>query len=245
MGSILVTGGTGTLGRAVVDALRSEGREYRVLSRRPADDPARVTGDLTSGAGLDEALRGTEAVLHCATDTRAPRHDVTGTRNLIEAAHRNGAPHLVYISIVGIDRVPMPYYRVKQQVERLVSGSGLPWTILRATQFHDLVRTVATLAGRLPIAVAPAGTSFQPVDVRDVAARLVELATGAPAGRADDLGGPEVRTAGDLFRATLGHRRVIPVRLPGRIAAGYRAGGHLAPGHADGRITYAEYLGER
>jgi uncharacterized protein YbjT (DUF2867 family) len=186
-----------------------------------------------------------DAVVHCATDTRSPRHDVDGTQNLVAAAHRHGAPHLVYISIVGIDRVPLRYYGVKQEVERLVETSGLPWTILRATQFHDLVHRIASLAGHLPIAVAPAGTSFQPVDTRDVAARLADLATGQPAGRATDLGGPEVRTATDLFRATLGHRRVLPLRLPGRAAAGYRAGGHLAPEHADGRITYERYLSER
>jgi uncharacterized protein YbjT (DUF2867 family) len=250
MTPLLVTGGTGTLGRAVVDTLRHRGDDPRILSRRsdPAD-PARVTGDLVTGAGLDEAVAGTAAIIHCATDVRAPRHDLDAMRHLLDAARRHGVPHLVYISIVGVDRVPLRYYRTKREVEDLLTQSDVPWTILRATQFHDLVHTVATLSGRLPVAVVPAATSFQPVDTRDVAARLVELAAGPPAGRADDFGGPEIRDAADLVRATLRaadrHRPVLTVRLPGRVAAGYRAGGHLTPGHADGQITYEQYLTER
>jgi uncharacterized protein YbjT (DUF2867 family) len=250
MTTILVTGGTGTLGRAVVTQLPADGHSVRVLSRRPHEDETVewVTGDLTTGAGLDEAVRGADAIIHCATDTRHPRRDVDGTQNLIDAARRNGAPHLVYISIVGVDRIPLGYYRVKLEVERLIEDSGLPWTILRATQFHDLVSTVARILTWLPVAAVPAGTSFQPVDVRDVAARLGELAVTAPAGRAPDFGGPEVSSAVDLVRAHLhasGRRRaVLPVRMPGKVAAAYRDGGHLAPEHADGRRTFEEFLAE-
>jgi uncharacterized protein YbjT (DUF2867 family) len=247
MQPILVTGGTGTLGRSVVRELTRAGRDVRVLSRRPGD--GHVVGDLVTGAGIDEAVRGAGAIIHCATDTRAPRNDVTGTGNLIAAAHRHGAPHLVYVSIVGVDRVPLGYYRVKREVEQLVTASGLPWTILRATQFHDLVLTLSRLLARPPVLVVPAGTSMQPVDSGEVAARLVQLAQGDPAGWAPELGGPEVVPFADLARAYLratGRRRpVLPVRLPGRVARGYREGGHLAPAHADGRRTFEDFLAER
>src|SRR6185312_2968622 len=134
-GPVLVTGGTGTLGSAVVARLRAAGSEPRVLSRKAG--PGHLVGDLDSGAGLDEAVRGAAVVVHAAT---RPGHDVAGTERLV-AALRRSAPgaHLVYVSIVGVDRVPLPYYREKLAVEGVVEGAGAPWTIQRITQFHTLL----------------------------------------------------------------------------------------------------------
>lgn len=252
-GTILVTGGTGTLGRVVVERLVAAGHQARVLTRR-ANPPGKPgvrwhTGDLTSGVGLAEAVDGVGAIVHCASDPRHPGNDVTGTRRLIEAASRTGSPHLVYISIVGVDRVPLGYYRAKWEVERVIEAAGLPWTILRATQFHDLVMMVAHALAKSPVVPVPAGVSDQPVDVREVAARLVDLATGPALGRVADLGGPEIRTLKDLFRsylrATRRRRLLLPVALPGAAFRAARAGGHLAPAHADGRVTFEEFLAEK
>ena len=239
---ILVTGGTGTLGRVVVDRLRGAGCQTRVLSRRAG--PGRVVGDLRSGAGVEDAVRGVAVIVHCAS---APGHDVAATRCLIDAAWRAGPnAALVLVSIVGVDRVPLGYYREKLAVERLVENAGLPWTIQRATQFHDLLARLFGALARSPVLPVLAGTSVQPVDVHDVAERLVRLAVSAPAGRASDLGGPQVRPMADLARtwlAATGRRRVVlPVRLPGAVVRGYRRGEHLAPDHAEGRITFQEYL---
>lgn len=250
MSTILVTGGTGTLGRAVVDQLGQAGHGVRVLSRRPPADPDSevewVTGDLRSGAGLDGAVRDVATILHCATDGRRPGNDLLGTRLLLEAVRAAGRPPLVYVSIVGVDRIPLPYYRVKLEVEQLVAASGLPWTILRATQFHNLVATVLRVVARPPVMVVPGDMSVQPVDVRDVAARLIELAPVPAAGRVPDFGGPQVQTFPELaqayLRATGQRRRVLPVRLPGAIARAFRRGEHLAPDHADGRRTFEEFL---
>jgi uncharacterized protein YbjT (DUF2867 family) len=214
----------------------------RVLSRRPG--PGRTVGDLDTGAGLEDALRGAAVVVHAAS---TPGHDVAGTRRLVEAARRVGAaPHLVFVSIVGIERVPLRYYREKLAVEEVVTGSGLPWTIQRATQFHDLLDMLFTRLARLPVLPVLAGTAFQPVDVRDVAERLAALSGAAPAGRVPDLGGPQVLPMAELARTWLAargiRRPVLPVRLPGAIGRGYRAGGHLAPEHAEGRRTFAAFL---
>ncbi|MFP8902809.1 SDR family oxidoreductase [Streptomyces atacamensis] len=247
---VLVTGGTGTLGRAVVRGLSARGLAVRLLSRRPrpAGDrgPCRwATGDLTTGEGVDAAVSGAGVIVHCATTLG--RGDVAATRRLADAAHRAGSrPHLVYISIVGVDRVPLPYYRAKLAAERVVAESGLPWTVLRATQFHDLIARVTDAQRLSPVALALAGVRFQPVDAEEVAERLADLAVGEPAGRVPDMGGPQVRDHAELTRATLrarGRRRpVLPLWLPGAAFRGYRAGGHLAPDHAVGRITYEEYL---
>lgn len=246
-GLILVTGGTGTLGRPLVQRLEAEGSSVRVLSRRPApagpDTAGRwATADLKTGRGLDAAVADAEVIVHCATG----RGDSGAARNLIDAAKRAGRPHLVYISIVGIDQVPVGYYKSKLDVERQVAGAGLPWTVLRATQFHQLILRGCEALARLPVMLVPAGTSFQPVDAAEVAVRLAELATGPAAGRTPDMGGPEVLGAADLARAYLRargrHRAVLPVWLPGSAFAGYRAGAHLAPGHRAGRVTFAQFL---
>jgi uncharacterized protein YbjT (DUF2867 family) len=249
-GLTLVTGGTGTLGRVLVRQLRDAGRPVRVLSRRPGPDAADrdlgwATGDLTTGMGLDAALDGVTTVIHAASDLRTPGSDVAAANQLLAAA-RHGRPHLVYVSIVGVDRVPLKYYREKLAVERLIERSELPWTIQRITQFHTLVLTLLKGAAKLPVVAVPAGTSFQPVDVPEAAAHLIRVAGGLALGRATDLGGPQVRSAADLARAYLrsrGRRRpVLPVRLPGAAARGYRAGGHLAPDHLGGGRTWEEFL---
>lgn len=240
--TILVTGGTGTLGRAVTNRLDAAGADTRVLSRLPG--PGRIVGDLQTGAGIDDAVRGATAIVHCATGRRGDEQ-MTGT--LIDAARRGDAnPHLIYVSIVGVDQIPLGYYQEKLAVERLVERGDLPWTIQRATQFHDQLARLFGALSRSPLLPVPAGIRTQPVDVRDVAVRLVDLAVGQPAGRAPDLGGPQVRKVGEFARTWLAvtHRQrgVLPLWVPGRVAAAYRDGAHLTARHADGRITFEEYL---
>jgi uncharacterized protein YbjT (DUF2867 family) len=225
---ILVTGGTGTLGRLVVPRLRDAGREVRVLSRHRregGDGLELVTGDLATGEGIDAAVAGTEVVVHCAGSAKG---DEDKARHLVRAASRAGVRHLVFISVVGADRVPLDsaldramfgYFGSKLAAERVVTGSGLPWSTLRATQFHELLLLVVRQLARLPVVPVPAGFRFQPVDAREVAARLVELALGPPAGLAPDLGGPRVHEMAELVRGYLaasGRRRpILPVQVPG------------------------------
>ncbi|MGW6913256.1 SDR family oxidoreductase [Kitasatospora sp. NPDC054939] len=244
MTTILVTGGTGTLGRPVVERLRAAGADVRVLSRH-AEPPYAV--DLREGAGLDAALAGVDTVVHCASSPGGG--DEKAARNLIAAAHRAGVGHLVYISIVGVDRVPLGYYKAKLAVERMIAESGIPWTVLRATQFHDLVLKVLQSVTKLPVVPLPAGVSDQPVDVAEVADRLAALAMGEPAGRVPDLGGPEVRSFEQLARAYLrasGRRRpVVSVPMVGAAYRGFRAGGHLARDRAEGTVTFEQFLATR
>ncbi|MFB8105644.1 SDR family oxidoreductase [Streptomyces sp. NPDC056007] len=243
MTTILVTGATGTLGRQVAERLRTGGADVRALSRR---SPSYAV-DLRDGKGLDAAVDGADAIVHCATSPRGGDDRAAG--HLIDAAKRAGVPHLVHVSIVGVDRVPLGYYTVKHRVERMIEDSGIGATIQRTTQFHDLVLSIVSGAARLPVLPVPAGVSVQPVDSGEVADRLAALALGAPAGRVPDLGGPEVREVSDLagvyLRATGRRRRVVPVRLAGKAYAGYRSGGHLSPEHAVGTVTFEEFLARR
>jgi uncharacterized protein YbjT (DUF2867 family) len=247
---ILVTGGTGTLGRHVVPLLRSAGQDVRVLSRRDhesRDGVTYVTGDLLTGEGIEPAVRGASTVLHLAG---GPKGDDEATRNLVRAAVGAGARHLLYISVIGADTVPLGYFRAKLGAERAVAGSGLEWTVLRAAQFHDLVLTVAEKMAKLPVVPVPGGLRFQPVDSREVAARLVELALGRPAGRVADLAGPQVYGMGELIGSYLqarGKRRpMMPVRMPGKAGRAYRAGVNLSLASAEiGSRSWEEFLAER
>jgi len=200
--------------------------------------------DLRSGLGVREAVTGVDVIVHCAT-AFSRRQEVRLAATLAEAARRAGGPHLVYVSIVGVDRVPLGYYQGKLAAERLIERSGLPYTIQRATQFHDLVRAILAGAARSPVMPVP-DFRFQPVDVGEVADRLAELAVRDPAGRVPDIAGPAIHSARELARMFLhatGRRRlVVPVRLPGRTFRAYREGGNLAPDCATGRITFADHL---
>ena len=139
---ILVTGGTGRLGRVWVPQLVGVGHDVRVSTRSKRESAAHhwVVGELRTGSGLAEAVDGIDLVIHLATTNG--RGDRTATRALIQAARASGRPHLVYLSIVGIDDHALGYYRAKAECEALIQRSGLPWTILRTTQFHDLIAEI-------------------------------------------------------------------------------------------------------
>jgi uncharacterized protein YbjT (DUF2867 family) len=258
MDPILVTGGTGTLGRHVVRRLREAGRDVRVLTRRELDDGdgvRYVTGDLMTGAGVDAAVRGVSTIVHCAG---ASRGDEIATKTLVDAARPAGRPHLVFVSVVGAERVPVVgridrtmfgYFEMKRKAEDVVTTSGLPWTTLRAAQFHDLILFVLEKMARLPVVPVPSAVAFQPVDADEVATRLVELALGPPSGLVEDIAGPRAYSTAELVRGYLRaiHRRrpLVPVWLPGKAARAIRAGANLAPDHAVGRKTWEAFLAER
>jgi uncharacterized protein YbjT (DUF2867 family) len=254
---VLVTGGTGTLGRHVVVLLREVGRDVRVLSRGKRAGGVlggveHATADLSTGEGVQAALVGAEIVVHCAGSTKG---DGDKARHLVEAAERAGVQHLVNISVVGADRVPVVsgvdrmmfgYFAAKLEAEQVIAASDVPWTTLRATQFHDLTLTTVRGMAKMPVVPVPSGFCFQPVDTGEVAARLVELALGTPAGLVPDLAGPRVYEMADLLRSYLrasGKRRVLmPMRMPGGAARATRDGANLAPHRAVGRRTWEDFL---
>ena len=244
---VLVTGGTGVLGQRVVERLGSADIEARVLSR--SGRSGTIRGDLLTGEGLDPALGAADTVIHCASSPfrKSRQTDVEGTRRLLESAVRAGVSHVVYIPIVGIDRVTSyPYYRVKLETERVIEDSPVPYTILRATQFYDLVLMAIRFLERMPVMVVPNGFPGQPMDAGEMAGRLVELALSEPAARVPDIGGPEVRTVADIVRGYLevtGRRkRTLVFRLPGKTARAFREGALTCPENRYGEIRWEEFL---
>jgi len=244
---VLVTGGTGALGRRVVAQLMAAGASVRVLTRSEvAAVPAGVEaarGDLATGAGVAVAVADTEIVVHAAS---RGTDDVADTERLVAASRAAGVRHLLYISIVGVDRHSFAYYRAKLAAEGAIERGGVPWTIQRATQFHSLGVRVFAAQRRLPVLLVARGFRFQPVDEGEVAARLTTLALAPPAGSAPDMGGPEILAFGEMaqgYRAVIGSRKpVLGVPLFGAAAAAFRTGVQLAPAHRDGTITWYAYL---
>jgi uncharacterized protein YbjT (DUF2867 family) len=252
--NILVTGGTGTLGRHVVRLLRNAGHRARILSRNPRGHVDAVQGDLATGAGLIKALSGMDSIIHAASATtqltKLRETDVVGTRRLLAMAREERVKHVVFISIVGIDGVAYPYYRTKLAAEAVVEESIIPWTILRATQFHSLMETFLEVFSKPPmLAAVPFAWQFQSVDPSEVATRLVEVVKQEPAGRLPDFGGPEVRDFKGIAESWLKSRklskRLINLPLPLKFSRQFAAGRLLCPDHKDGKITFEQYLAEK
>lgn len=244
MTRILVTGSTGQLGRPTTARLKQSGHDIRALSRTPGE--GRLAADLLTGAGVAAALDGVDTVVHLATTNGST--DKRMIANLLSAAAQAGVGNFVLVSIVGVDRIPLGFYRDRLAIETAVIESGLPFTIQRATQFHSFVDGFLTAQKWLPLLVVPS-IRVQPIAVDDVAERLTSLAIGAPQGRVADIGGPQVSAVGDLAaawqRAIGSRRRSLPLRLPGKTFAALTAGEGLAPEHAEGRGTFEQYLTEK
>jgi uncharacterized protein YbjT (DUF2867 family) len=250
--NVLITGGTGRLGRHLVTQLRKKGHRARILSRNPRGHEDAVQGDLATGAGLVRAVAGMESIIHAATNlTNLKATDVVGTRRILAMGREAGIKHVVYVSIVGMEGVHYPYYRAKLAAEAIVQENIVPWSILRATQFHTLMETFLGAFTKPPfIAPVPYHWQFQPVDPSEVAARLVEAVTHEPAGRLPDFGGPEIRDFKSLavswLKATKSNQRLVNLPMPViRFSREFAEGRLLTPDHKEGKITFEQYLAEK
>ncbi|MFG2165312.1 SDR family oxidoreductase [Micromonospora chersina] len=249
---VLVTGATGRLGRVALPKLRDEGHTVRAVSRRARSDAGVewVAADLATGEGLAAAVAGVEAVLHLASSPNRRTHqiDVLGTRRLVLAAGHAGVGHLVYVSIVGVDRVPLGYYRHKLAAEQVVASGPVPWSVLRATQFPEFLEELLRSASRLGPVLGDPAVLAQPVDPGEVAGRLAAMLAVGPTGRIEEFGGPEVLRYDEAvraWRAARGSRRpLLPVRIPGRLGRELRAGGLTTTATPTGTRTWADHLAD-
>jgi uncharacterized protein YbjT (DUF2867 family) len=245
---VLVTGASGTLGAAVLPRLVKEGYDVRPMSRHAR--PGWVAADLATGVGLHEAVRDVEAIVHLASAPRKTREtDVEGTRRLLDAARTAGVRHVLFISINGIDRVPVGYFAAKIAAENVVRAGGVPFTILRAAQFPSLIETVLKAAGSLGPVIVDRSFVFQPVDVEDVADRIADLLAAGPSGDVAEFVGPAPLAMDEMARQWLAargtKRPVWSVRVPGKIARAVRAGALTSDAQPTGTRTWRGYLRAR
>lgn len=241
---IAVAGGTGTVGREVVARARARGHEVTVIARSSGVD-------LRTGGGLDAAMAGADAVVDVVSVGTLSAAESTeffraAGETLLAAAARAGVPHAVLLSIVGIDRNPHGYYAGKVAQEQVYTGGPVPWTIVRATQFHEFAGQVAAQARFGPVQAAPRAR-VQPIAAAEVAEHLVDLAEGAPRGRMPDIAGPQEEQLADMIRSWA-HRQgrrgpVVPISVPSAQMRGMRRG--LALPGSRARLlgpTFAEWL---
>jgi uncharacterized protein YbjT (DUF2867 family) len=248
LNAVLVTGAGGTLGRRLVGELARRG--HTVVAATTREGAPKNLGtiryvriDLATGAGLEDAVAGVTAIVHSASSSpRAREVDLDGLLRLVKAAPK---AHVVYPGIVGCDLIPTPYYGIKTETEQALMDSGVPWTILRATQFHQLIWHWYATESRNPFLLAPKDTRYQVVDPLEVARRLVDLVESGPQGRVDDIGGPFAYEAADLARSCLAavgsKRRIIKYNKPGIVGAALRAGANLTPNRAAGQ-TWNDFI---
>jgi uncharacterized protein YbjT (DUF2867 family) len=241
---IAVAGGTGTVGRHVVELARERGHDVASLSRAEGVD-------LVSGRGLDDALRGVDTVIdvsgiNSTATKKAVDFFTNATQNLLAAEKRAGVKHHVVLSIVGIDKATSGLYAGKLVQEDIVRHGGVPWTLLRSTQFHEFVPLVVKTASAGPVVLVPKMFT-QPVAAREVAEALVAAAEAGAQGRITDLGGPRLEELDGLVRAFLDRtgqrKKVVEVPFPGPMGKAMRSGALIpAPGAAVGRQTFVEWL---
>ena len=244
---IAIAGGTGTLGSLVAAELTERGHDVRVLSRNAPE--YRV--DLTTGAGLARALEGCDVVVDASNNSsrHAAEILVEGSRRLLAAERAAGVGHHVCVSIVGCEQVPMSYFRVKAQQERVTEEGPMPWSIVRATQFHELALATLAAASRWGVLPVPRAR-LQTVACAEVARLVGDVAGDAPRKDRVEIAGPEMTDARDVARTwrSVTRRRValVPVPVPGKLGRALRAG-VLTAARPDvrGTVTFADWLAAR
>lgn len=251
---VLLLGATGSLGRSLNAELAQRGHVVRAASRRerPATEGRTrwVRVDLRTGDGLRQAIEGADAVIDAA-NVRSLRRPVLnavlvdGTSRVLDACHGLGEVHYVGISIVGIEQVPYGYYRAKLRQEAVIESGPTPWSLLRATQFHELVDQMITAASRLPVMVLPTAIKAQPIDVADVARLLADAAERPAAGRLPEVGGPREHTLGELaqqwMRVRQRQKRLMRLPLPKRVGEPLETGALCTQYAVNGR-DFAAWL---
>lgn len=251
---ILVTGGTGTLGREIVHQLLGHTYQVSVLSSQEKpllpESVEVFKGDLATNVGLQEATENAETIIHCASSPKdAQKIDIEGLQNLLAAIDKNRIQHFIFISIVGIDKSVYPYYQAKNKAEKMISESGIPYSILRTTQFHNLVLNIIQQFvnnSNNRIIQIPQGMRFQSIDAKEVASLLVELVKTGPAGLLPEAGGPQVLTFEEMAHTYL---RVFkrtdvlqPMPIKGERYDLFRSGINLCPRNVCGHVTWEEFL---
>ena len=253
MKTILVTGSSGGLGSELLPKLVMAGFSVRATSRHRPGHPtiSWLPSDMESGQGLAQAVAGVDTILHAASSPfrKVKEIDVEGTQRLLSLAQAAGVSHFIYVSIVGIDQVPLAYYRQKLAAEQLIQKGPLPWTIVRATQFHTLIDYFLATLTRFPLAFLPADFKFQPIDTGEVADYLAVTAGRDPSYQIENIGGPEVLELGQMAGRWLAVRQLrrwmLPMPLPGKIGAAYRSGRNTIPEQPYGQLTWDHWLQRR
>ena len=252
MKNVLVTGGTGLLGKEVVDQLLALNYDVTVLtSKKNTSVPAGVKlvkGDMASDSGLAEATRDADVVIHCASNPKDTQSvDIKGTCNLLDAIDKDKTLHFIYISIINVDKSDYAYYQTKIKVERMIAGSGIPFSVLRTTQFHNYVLSMLkTFDKKNGAIIVPDGMHFQSIEVKEAAALLVDLAQKEPVGLLRGVGGPELLKFEEMAKTylkVLGRNDELKIKsIQDEEYDRYRSENNIWPTNSYGHVTWEAFL---
>ncbi|NOK61770.1 MAG: NAD-dependent epimerase/dehydratase family protein [Chloroflexi bacterium AL-W] len=208
-----------------------------------------MQANLSDGSGLSAAVHDVDVIVHAATGSNLRRIDIEGTERLLAVAQAVGVQHLLFVSIVGIDKIPFVYYKAKLEVEQSVQAGQVPWSILRATQFHTLPHFLLKTLHRSPLFLVPTDFQVQPIDPHAVAEHIMEQVGQKAGGMLADIGGPEVLTLGAMTQSWLAirgsKRKVLHLPIPGAVARGFRRGYNTVPQNKYGQLTWQQWSEER
>ncbi len=244
---ILVTGASGLLGTELCRILEGRNIPYTGAGRSVSSRQNWASIDLRTGKNLSDAVKEKDIVFHLASDTKnfSRESDVDGTEKLCSAALDAGVRHFIFISIVGIDSVPLKYYQIKLETEKKIINSGLQYSILRAVQFHDFIDMILQKFIKFPIAFIPGSLKFQPIETRSVAEELVRISENPPLNSVRNLGGKEVLTLSELAEIWMKaqKRRILTVPIPalGKMMKSLAAGGLTCAEKSEKSMTWSEW----
>lgn len=246
---ILITGSTGQLGSALRDLLTNVNYDVRITSRKKPKDIGRfewIYSDFSTGKGFEDVLKDVNVVIHAATNPMKHTYniDVMGFKSFLGNAHQ--IDHLIYPSIVGIEEIPLPYYKHKLEAENILKNSGIPYTLTRATQFHSFVDRLFLSKSVLNRYIVPGNYQFQSVDVNEFANYLIQFIEHGPQGKTDDFGGPEILTLKQMaeLKIKINHesKKVISIPFPGKLSKSFIEGRNTNIKQMKGQITFEEFL---
>ncbi|EKN70942.1 nmra-like family protein [Neobacillus bataviensis LMG 21833] len=249
---ILVTGSTGQLGSALLNQLKGSDYKVKVTSRRKPEGIGHfdwVYSDLLSGEGLDDAIKDVDVIIHAATSPikNSKNIEVTGFENFLSKLQH--IKHFIYPSIVGIEEIPLKYYKLKYEAEELLRNSSIPYTTVRATQFHGFVENLLLSKPLFKRYVIPGSIKFQSVSVGEFAEHLIDLINKDPQGRTNDFGGPDIMTLREMAELKIKinneTNKVLSISLPGKLYKSFRDGKNTCYSRKVGKITFEEHLGNK
>lgn len=245
---VLVTGATGQLGLALLKQLENTDYQVKITSRRKPENlkVEWVHSDFLTGEGLAEAIKDVDVIIHAATSPMKNSDiiDVSGFGKFLDICLN--IKHFIYPSIVGIEDIPMKYYRNKFQAEELLKNSSVPHTIVRATQFHSFVENLFLSKSPFKRYFVPGDIKFQSVDVGEFANHLIQLIGEAPQGKTGDFCGPEIQTLREMakLKIKVNHEsnKIVNLTLPGKLYRSFLEGKNTNEQQKVGKIPFEEFL---
>lgn len=240
------------MGKAFLKEIGEEYFQVDVLTRNNIKSTTNIRyleADLLEFETLNTLRTTYDIIVHCASDAKTSGStDIRGTQNLLRIINRSIIKNLIYISIVGVDKTNYKYYQNKLHTEKVIIDSGVPYTILRVTQFHDFVynRIINSNNSEDESIAIPGGLKFQSIDLTDVCAEILRLLKNGATNSILQVGGPEILESSGIaktYQNVTSPEKKISIVPPGNdLQKLFTTGINLCPDHKKGKKTWRDFL---